>query len=59
MFGLTIVVFFSILLLSFNLYHETVNEIKRIGPAKIEAVKEFRKINVMRDVAGTLTGEKG
>lgn len=51
MFGLTVTIFFSILFLSFNLYHETVDEIKRIEPVQIKAVKEFRDINMARDMA--------
>ena len=47
MFGLTVVIFFSIIFTSFNLYHETVSEIKRIQPVQINAVK---------DVADTVTG---
>ena len=56
MFGLAVIVYFSVIFLSFNLYHETVGEIKRVGPAKIEAVKEFRTINSVWDTAGVLTG---
>ncbi|MDD6551135.1 MAG: hypothetical protein PUF16_05080 [Lachnospiraceae bacterium] len=55
MFGLTLVVFFSIIFLSFNLYHETVSEIKRIQPVQINAVKEFREINAVRDIAEAVT----
>lgn len=58
MFGLAVVVFFSIIFLSFNLYHETVDEIKRIGPVKINAVREFREINMVRDLGGVVTSQR-
>ena len=56
MFGLTVVIFFSIIFTSFNLYHETVSEIKRIQQVQLNAVKEIREVNAVKDVADTVTG---
>lgn len=58
MFGLTLITFFSVIFLSFNLYHNTVGEIRRIEPVSINAVKEFRTINAVRDMADVVTGRQ-
>lgn len=52
MFGLTITIFISVILLNIRLYGETYDDIAGREPAKIEAVSEFRKINMAKDLAG-------
>lgn len=50
MFGLTLIVFFSILMLDIRLCHETTEDIRKNVPAEINAVSEFRKINMVKNM---------
>lgn len=54
MFGLALVIFIGIILLVMRLYVETADEIKERPPAQIEAVEEFRKAQMARDLAGQI-----
>lgn len=58
MFGLTVIIFFGILLLEIRLYHETVTDIESKKPAEIHAVSKFRKIGMYRDIKEEITGDK-
>lgn len=52
MFGLALVIFIGIILLTIRLYGETYSDIAGRKPEKINAVSEFRRINMVRDLAG-------
>ncbi|MDD6429483.1 hypothetical protein [Candidatus Weimeria sp. HCP3S3_B5] len=58
MFGLALLIFIGVLLLTISLYGETYKEISDRKPPEINAVSEFRKIAVAKDMAEKIT-DKG
>lgn len=58
MMGLAIVVLVSVILLTIRLYGETANDIESLDAAQINAVSEFRKVSVAKDIAERAKGRE-
>lgn len=50
MFGLTLIVFYGILLLCISLCRETENDIAAKEPVRTDIVREFRRINMAKNI---------